>query len=252
MNKQKRWSAIVDACKTRESVSVDELVELLAVSPATVRRDLQEMEDLNVISRFHGGARISVSQIDEPAMVIKSDTNIAAKRKIALMASRLVKSNQMIYIDAGSTTYEMIQYLNAKNITVVTPGVPHLSVLGERNIPTVVLGGTLRWSTEAITGKQAIKQLESMYFDLAFVGTNGIHEQIGFTTSNEMEAETKSTAIHRAKKSYILTDSSKFNVLSPVRFAGLDEAIILTDSIPEFNTSKIRYQTISGDRNYTD
>jgi DeoR family fructose operon transcriptional repressor len=246
MSKQKRWSVIIETCKTHERISVEELTELLNVSPATIRRDLQEMEDLQMIERFHGGARISSNQYNEPAMVIKAETNQSEKKQIAFMAAKMIKDNQMVFIDAGSTTYEMIQYIRAKNITVVTPGVPHLSLLGSRNISTIVLGGKLRWSTEAITGNTAIRQMEDLYFDISFVGTNGIHEQIGFTTSNEPEAETKHLAITHSKHPYILTDHSKFNMLCPVQFAKLNEATIITDYVEGFNTKLINYISLDG------
>ena len=154
----------------------------------------------------------------------------------------------MVYLDAGSTTCEMIKYITAKNITVVTPGIPQLSILGQRGINTIVLGGSLYWSTEAITGKQALAQLSELYFDTAFLGTNGIHEQFGFSTSNELEAETKSMAIKNSKTAYVVTDSTKFNLLRPIQFARLDEAVIITDTIPSFDRSKIRYFLSNGEK----
>ena len=249
MSKQKRWSQIIDMCRQNETVSVAELVEQLNASPATIRRDLQDMEDLCMLERFHGGARLSGSSYNEPAMQIKSELNAHEKRQIGYLAARQIRDNMMVYIDAGSTTYEMIEYIRARNITVITPGVPHLSALGQRGISTIVLGGKLHWPTEAITGKTAIKQMEDLYFDIAFVGTNGIHEQVGFTTSNELEAETKHLAIAHSRSPFILADSTKFNKLCPVPFARLDEAVILTTNTAGFEKNPIRYITTSGRTN---
>ena len=249
MSKQNRWSSIIDLCRTKETVTVDELCRLLKASPATIRRDLQDMEDLRMLERFHGGARLSGSSYNEPAMLIKSELNAHEKRQIGYAAARLIRDNQMVYIDAGSTTFEMLQYINARNITVVTTGVPHLTILGQRSISTIVLGGKLHWPTEAITGKTAVTQMEDLYFDISFVGTNGIHDQIGFTTSNELEADTKALAIRHSRNPYILADSSKFNKLSPVPFARLNEAIILTDAVKDFEESSIRFITTSGKTN---
>lgn len=243
MTKQKRWTKILEECKTQDSISVNELVNLLNVSPATVRRDLQEMEDLKMISRYHGGAKVDESQYVEPSMIIKSESNSEKKKRIAIEAARHIHDNQMIYIDAGTSTYEMIKYINAKNITIVTPGIPHISLLSEKGINTIVLGGIVRWSTQAITGKQALKQLEEYYFDACFIGTNAVHDRIGFTTSNEMEASTKQLAISRSKTAYILADSSKFNKLCPVKFAQLSDAIIISDEIHSFDLSLIKYIT---------
>ena len=249
MSKQNRWSRIIDLCQEQETVTIDELVKLLEASPATIRRDLQEMEDLRMLTRFHGGARLSRTSYNEPAMLIKSELNAHEKRQIGYFAAKMIKDNQMVFIDAGSTTFEMLDFINARNITVVTPGVPHITTLGRKNINTIVLGGKLHWPTEAITGRTAIKQMEDLYFDVSFVGTNGIHEQVGFTTSNELEAETKSLAIQHSRNPYIIADHTKFNQLCPVPFAKLSDAIILADSIGDFPQDRIRYRTVTGASN---
>jgi DeoR family fructose operon transcriptional repressor len=243
MDKTARWNDIINLCKAHEKVTVQELVDTLHVSPATIRRDLAEMEDLKMVSRYHGGVMITSSQINEPGMAAKQKTNQEAKKQIAWTASRLIHDNMMIYLDAGSSTYEMIPFIHARNITIVTPGVPHLTLLGERDIPTIVLGGKLYWQTASIIGRQALNMLKEMYFDIAFVGTNGIHEKAGFTTSNEQEADTKAMAIRHAKDPYILADASKFNVLRTVPFAALNEATIITDRVPDFDLSLIHYLT---------
>ncbi len=239
MNKQKRWTKITELCKKTDIVSVDEIVNELQISAATARRDLQAMEDLGMVIRTHGGAKIAGSQYDEPSMILKTESNTSEKKQIAYAAAKLIKDNQMVYLDAGSTTYAMLEYITAKNITVVTPGIPHVEILGKRGISTIMLGGIVRWTTQAITGKQASKQLSDYYFDVCFIGTNGIHEQIGFTTSNEMEAETKSIAIQHSKQAYILADASKFNRLCLVQFANLDEATVICNNAADFDESKI-------------
>lgn len=246
MHKQKRWAMIVDRCKTQGHAAVDELVELLEVSPATVRRDLQEMEDLNIISRYHGGARISQEQYNDPSMAVRIKQQPIQKRQIAHMAARLIRDNMMIYLDAGSTVHEMLQYINQKKITVVTPSISHLAELGQKNIHTIVIGGLLRWSSEVVSGRQALKQMKDLYFDIAFLGTNAIHRQLGFSTSNEMEADMKAMAIKRAKVAYVLADNTKFDQLSPCRFAGLSECIVITDDVKDFGNTELRYQLIGG------
>ena len=246
--KQARWNDIMRLARENGTITVAKICNQLGASEATIRRDLQEMDDLHLLTRFHGGAKLNESQYIEPAMVIKAETQKEQKKQVAYCAAKQIQDNQMVYLDAGSTTCEMIKYISAKNITVVTPGIPQLSILGQRGINTIVLGGSLYWSTEAITGKQALAQLSELYFDTAFLGTNGIHEQFGFSTSNELEAETKSMAIRNSKTAYIVTDSTKFNLLRPIQFAHLDEAIIITDTIPSFDCSKIRYLLANGEK----
>ena len=246
MLKQNRWTTIINLCKSKPGVSVSELVELLQVSEATIRRDLYQMEELNMVTRYHGGARLSSDQSSEPPMLIKSGTNNNQKNLVARLAASRIQDNQMIYIDAGSSTYEMIDYITAKNITVVTIGIPHIEKLGNKKIRTIVLGGTIRWSTSAVTGHTALYQLDKLFFDVAFIGVNGIHDIMGFTTTNQQEAEVKEKVIKHSKTAYILTDSSKFHILCPEKFASLDEVIILSDGITDFDETSIRYILTNG------
>ena len=246
MSKQTRWNEILNITREKESVTVTQLQKELGVSVATIRRDLQEMDDLNLLIRFHGGAKMDTTQYNEPSMLIKTARHKEEKKRIGLLAARQIKDNQMVYLDAGSTTYEIIPFIKAKNITIVTPGIPHIELLGKAGISTIALGGYVYWNTQSIIGHPAMKQLENLYFDIAFIGTNGIHEQSGFSTSNELEASTKSLAMEHAHNSFVVCDRTKFNQLRPVKFASLDQATIITDSIDQFDTTKIRYMLTKG------
>ena len=251
MKKIQRWENIISKCRSDGEVHVSDLVEELQSSEATIRRDLRDMEDLNMVVRFFGGARFKDDQSMEPPMLLKAETNASSKKRIGYTAAKLIKDNMMVYIDAGSTTYEMIDYITAKNITVVTNGVPHITKLGQKGINTIVLGGRLRWSTEAMIGTQAAKQLKDLYFDMSFIGANGIHEYVGLTTSNEMEAAVKSLVIEKSTKAYVLSDKSKFNLLFPVKFAEFGDVVIISDDIVDFNRKRIRYLLINGETSET-
>ena len=101
MSKQNRWSKIIDLCQEKESVTINELVTYLNASPATIRRDLQEMEDLRMLTRFHGGAKLSRASFNEPAMLIKSELNAHEKRQIGYFAAKKIKDNQAEYAIKG-------------------------------------------------------------------------------------------------------------------------------------------------------
>lgn len=253
MHKEQRWNDIIAIIRNNNgTIDAQQLRLMLNISGATIRRDLKDMEELGMITRYHGGAMLTSSQYDEPGMIIKKSQNSEVKKRIGLTAARLIQDNQMVYLDSGSTTYEMIPFIKAKNITVVTSGVPHLTRLGEQKINTIVLGGALYWSTEAIVGRQAVEQLEQLYFDCAFVGTNGINARQGYSTSNEMEAETKAMAIHHANHAWIVSDHTKFDQLRPAAFASLDEAVLITDMIPDSYKEIMQYMTTTGESNRKD
>lgn len=92
MNKQLRWSQITDLCKQKEIVSVTEIADALLISPATVRRDLQEMEDLGMIIRTHGGAKITGDQTEEPSMILKAESNSSEKSRSHMLQQSLSKT----------------------------------------------------------------------------------------------------------------------------------------------------------------
>lgn len=248
--KNKRWDLIISEIRNKKVVNVNELAKMLNVSSSTIRRDLNYMEDLNIIRRYYGGAKIVDEIINEPPMAIKSSSQERSKKDVALLAARLIKDNQMIYIDAGSSTYEMIDFISAKNITVVTTGIPHISKLGKKkNIHTIVLGGTVKWSTEAITGRRVLEEVGKMLFDVSFMGVNGIHERVGFTCTSESESEVKAKVIEQSSVAYGLVDNTKFNKLFPEKFADLKDIILLSDYIDNFNKDLISYMLIDGTSN---
>lgn len=167
MVKQQRWKIIIDLCQNNKKVYNEDLKIACKTSIATVRRDLQQMEDLKLVQRFHGGVTLNPDANELP-MVYRSNEQISEKTWIAKQAALQIKDNQTIYLDAGSSTYEMIPFIHSKNITVVTIGIPHLALLMEKDIRTIVLPGFIRKSTEAITGAQTFNQLDNFYFDCAF------------------------------------------------------------------------------------
>lgn len=240
--KNKRWSNILELCEKQSAVTVYQLVEALNVSEATIRRDLQSMEDEHLIVRFHGGARIIDAALKEKTMSMKSLLNVEEKEKISRFGASLIQDGQIVFLDAGTTTYSLIDYIKAKDITVVTTGIPHLTKLAQKNIKTFALSGFVKPSTAAVTGKETVHQISNMNFDIALLGTNGIHSQAGFTTTEEYEGEAKEMAIQQAKKSYVLADKSKFNKLCFVRFAHLNEAtVVIDEKVADFDYNLIDY-----------
>ena len=234
MRKEIRWNNIIATIREQQNVSVQQLADTFNTSLSTIRRDLQEMEDLAIIERYYGGARINDSRISEPPMLLKHGTNSPSKLEVGRYAASLIKDNQMVYIDAGSATFAMLDYILARNITVVTVGIPHISKLLEKGINTIVLGGTVRKTTMAITGRKTLEQLGSYFYDIAFLGVNGIHPMGGLSTTNDLEAASKSLLISRSQQTYALADHSKFNLIYPGKFADIGEISIITDSTGDY------------------
>src|SRR5699024_8436114 len=122
------------------TVKLQQLVDLTNASDSSIRRDLTLLEKNKLLKRVHGGAAKLQGMLKELSMTEKSSKNLQKKQRIAKFASDLIEEGDSIYIDAGSTTYEMINNL-PDNIVVVTNGMMHVNALLENNMTTYLLGG---------------------------------------------------------------------------------------------------------------
>ncbi|UOQ94323.1 DeoR/GlpR family DNA-binding transcription regulator [Halobacillus shinanisalinarum] len=224
-----RHRLILEMVHAHHTVKIRQLVERTTSSESTIRRDLDQLEQLGKLKRVHGGASIRQRTSEEPSMGEKTTKHQQEKAMIASLASSLVRQGDCIFIDAGSTTYEMISYLSGKDITVVTNGLTHLDALTDYSIDTYVLGGYVKQRTRAVVGTGALKNLEQYRFDQCFLGVNGITLEDGFTTPDPEEAAIKSMALSLSQKRFVLADHSKFEEVAFSKIAELEEANIITN-----------------------
>ena len=154
------------------------------------------------------------------------------KMTIAKYAAELIENGDFVFLDAGTTTEKMIDYLNVKDVTFVTNGFIHAKKLARKGYKVFITGGEIKASTEAIVGAECILTLKNYNFTKCFMGTNGISLTAGFTTPDVNEARVKSAAIESSREVYVLADHSKFDEVSSATFAGLGKAVIITDRIP--------------------
>lgn len=237
-----RQHYIINKLNHGHTVTVQELVEELGHSESTIRRDLTQLEAKNQLVRIHGGAKRLRKTVTEDSMEEKAIKNSQAKKKIAEYAATLVEKKELIYLDAGTTTYEMIPFLQGKDMTVVTNGVPHAVSLSEHAISTILVGGVIKQHTRAIIGSIAEKQLERFHFSKVFLGMNGVDATYGLTTTDIEEASIKAKAINQANQSYVLADQSKLKEVSFVKVADIDDCILITDALSK-ETEEMREHT---------
>ena len=229
---EERQQKISQLVQQNNIVKLHELTHLLAASESTIRRDLQDMEDQGLLKRIHGGAQKNSHLLQEAAMSQKTNVHTSEKQAIAKLASQQIAPEEVIYLDAGSSTLALIDFLPIdQDIQVVTNSVRHAARLIDRGIQTIILGGKIKLSTQATLGNTAVEQLNSYRFTKAFMGTNGIDLQAGITTPDPEEASLKKTAIKQAEQTYILADASKFGEITFTHFANLTEVIVITSPL---------------------
>lgn len=237
-----RWIEISEYLKEKKYASVEELMEKFQLSRSTLRRTLIAMEEKNLLKRVRGGAEI----IEDTNSVISLDfqsifnTKKEEKNKIAEKAAQLIEDNDVIFIDSGSTCFYMIDYIESKNITVVTNGIMHIQKLMSKGINTYILGGYAKPEQNLIMGEDIVKKISVMNFDKAFLGTMGIDARSGFTTMMLEDGEVKKAVIKSSDECYILADTSKFNVRKFYTYGNFNQATIITDSKVDFDEGNVK------------
>ena len=245
MKTENRYKKIEQLLNKNGSLSVKELAEIVDVSEATIRRDLAEMEKRSVISRMWGGAKILeesasnnvVNYSDEYLLRFSKNTHF--KEELAKKACSLIKDGSTIFIDAGSTTSKMFDYLEGNDITVVTNSLYNIDKLASKNIQTFLPRGYVNFGSATILSMETTQDVASLNYDIVFLGTSGIDKQTGFTTRDIFDFNLKSTLISRASKTYIVSDSSKFGLRRPYTFANINDCTLITDKHPDFDIKDI-------------
>jgi len=223
-----RHQLILSLLKEKEVVRIQELVDTTGASESTIRRDLSELEEQRLLKRIHGGATALQNKIEEPTILEKAVKNEQQKIAIAQYAASLVKERDSIFIDAGTTTNQMLPYL-PENIIVVTSS-PDIGLqLIKRNIKTILLGGELKAATLSVVGREAIKSISQYRFDKCFLGINGIDKHHGLTTPDPDEAYVKQLALQFSDERFVLCDSEKFSGVTFAKVADLRGITVITD-----------------------
>ena len=123
----------------------------------------------------------------------------------------------------------MLDYLDDTKATFVTNAVAHAQRLARMGKKVILVGGELKASTEAVVGNQAMRTLMEYHFTKGFFGANGISRKAGCTTPDSNEAMIKRIAVGQCRDAYILCDSSKFDSVSSITFAGFQDVQYITD-----------------------
>ena len=231
-----RFSRILAVVDAEGSVTVTDLVRRLETSESTIRRDLTAMHKKGLLTKVYGGA-ISLKRpelmVRDEKIVNRKAMYAEEKEKIARYAASLIGPEDFVFLDAGTTTEMMIDYITSRQAVFVTHAVNHALRLAALDVRVILLGGEVKSVTETAVGEEALEYLEKFRFTKGFFGTNGISLETGFSTPDPKEAAIKTKALYASRRSYILADESKFGVESNVRFADFKDAKVITTAAPD-------------------
>lgn len=229
-----RLEKIVALVNEHGSITATDLMQLLDASESTIRRDLTRLAQLGRIVKVHGGATAvnrTVVSADQ-TVYEKYSVHLEEKTAIARFAAALIGPDDFVYIDAGSTTERLVDFITETRATFFTNSISVAHTLLSKGCRVLVPAGELKPVTEALVGEQTVETLRRYHFTVGFFGANGATPDEGFTTPETGEALVKSTALAQTLRPYVLCDSSKFSMVSPVTFADFDDATVVTDAVP--------------------
>jgi DeoR/GlpR family transcriptional regulator of sugar metabolism len=224
MIKAERHDRIMAELAKRGAVGVQELAELLDTSPATIRRDIAELDGKNAVVRTHGGAVLQDGHQELPYDA-KVMTFHLEKRRIGAMAASMLSPGQTVGFGGGTTVMNMITAIKRMQLHVVTTAVNvALELRDAADIDVLLTGGMFRARTAEMVGHVAERTLNDVNLDVAVIGIDGIDIERGLTTYDSAEAYANRALIGRARETWILADHSKLGEVKPAVIAGLNAA----------------------------
>ncbi|MDR2567107.1 MAG: DeoR/GlpR family DNA-binding transcription regulator [Bifidobacteriaceae bacterium] len=220
MDRHERISALLAMLAKDGKVEVDQAVEALGASPATIRRDLVYLDEQRLATRTHGGAIANSGSFDLP-LRFKTGRAVEEKQRIGEAAAGLAAAGSVVAINGGTTTLEVARALAARPdlaaregagpaLTIVTNAV---NVAGELLVrpyfKVVVTGGVVRAHSYELFGPLAERSIESLSVDLTFLGVDGFDPAFGASAFSDAEASTNSLLVEASAKVVVVADSTK-------------------------------------------
>ncbi|MBN6400798.1 DeoR/GlpR family DNA-binding transcription regulator [Enterobacter hormaechei] len=209
-----RKQLILEKLEAEGQVQSTALSLIFSVSEDTIRRDLRELAAEGRLQRVHGGALPASSAIAPFAE--RQSVKMDAKKRVARRGAQLISPGQVVIIDGGTTTSELITFLPPDlRVTVVThsPGIA-LGLVNHPCIEVILIGGRLYKHSIVTVGAAAIEDINNIHADLFFMGVTGVHPESGLTTGDYEEACIKRAFSGRAAETVVLASPEKINTAS--------------------------------------
>ena len=209
-----------------------DLCALLDASEATVRRDLEWLEQEGFLERTHGGAILSQRMPNEPGYQQRALTFPEEKRSIGVLAASLIEKDDVVFINSGTTTTEVIRHTRSDpSISVFTNNMTAALEVGEPGFQYFVVGGEFQPRSNSLAGRFAIENLGQVFANKAIIGIDGISLRHGCTVPSNAEAELIRQMIKQTRGEIIVVaDHSKWGVVSNFQIAAIEEITrLITD-----------------------
>lgn len=222
-----RHERILEHLNAQRFLGAEQAQTLLGASPATIRRDFNDLADKGLAQRTRGGLR-RLDQVEDGALpyAFRAGRFSAEKAIIARHAASLLQPGDSVFVDGGTTTYALARFVPNIPLTMITNSLRLASALGERagQLPALrvlLSGGALHPEAGLLVGPQAIRTLSEYHADWAFVSPGGV-DRGGIYNTNEDAAASERVMIRNARQTAVLADPGKLGKTSLCRIVGLE------------------------------
>jgi DeoR family glycerol-3-phosphate regulon repressor len=241
MTSQQRQSKILTLINDKGFISIDELVELFAVTPQTIRRDLNQMADASKIRRHHGGAERESSTENEDYQSRKIN-HLDAKNKMAAKVASLVPNGASLFINIGTSTERVARaLLQHKGLRIVTNNIHVASILSvNEDFQVIIAAGEVRHSDGGIVGEATCDFISQFNMDIGIIGISGIGSDGSLLDFDFREVKVAQAIIANSSKVILTADHSKFGRSAMVKQANIDQIdVLVTDKAVPDKVQKI-------------
>lgn len=239
-----RQKIILEMVREAGSVQVEELAQKLQVSAMTIRRDLVKLQKEDMLKRCHGGAVIH----EEADYVEKQAENVSEKQQLAMRCRSLVKKGDTIFLDAGTTTYEIAKQIkDIPEILIVTNDLEIAGLLKNSEAEVYICGGKIQKSTGSMFDSYALKMLQDFRFDIGFFGAASINDDFDTMTPTVDKMWLKRETPKQCRQSYLVVDASKFGKHAMTRIMHLKEytGIVTNKTFNEEEMTKLQEKHVN-------
>lgn len=229
-----RQKKILELMKQNPSVTVEFLCEKVFASPATIRRDLNQMSHLGLLKKVHGGAVSNDGANQDPPLLVRQQSEMTSKKHIAELAIKLCKEGQTLFLDSSSTITSLAREIaKSGSYSILSNGIETVSILNESpNIKLYSCGGKVK-NHSSVVGSIAEDTVKRFHADILFFSCSGISENSGVTEGSEDTAAVKKCMINNSRVKVLLCDSSKFGLEFFCRTCEMNDIdVLITDKKP--------------------
>jgi len=212
MLSEERRREILEILRTDGRVLVRDLARRFRTSLITVRKDLESLHHQRQLERTHGGALpVLAGALQDQTLQEKERQHRQQKLRIAAAAVRMIRPGQVIILDSGTTTTAIARGCRQlRGLTVITNGTNIAAELADTQADVILTGGSLRRSSFSLVGPLAEESLSKLSADILFLAVDGFDVTYGLTTPNQLEARVNRAMSEAAKRTIVVSDSSKF------------------------------------------